>query len=180
MTQVFSILGFVAKLKAIDADMKITSEAIVARACQLVAEEARRVIGEGYADWPALQPETLARKIGPGPLLETGDLRDSIGWTSHGLTGEVGSNSDKAVWHELGTSRIPPRSFLAGAAQHMGPEIEKMAARAVRSVIAGGGLNSTEMKEFMHALHIARHIGHAAKELADRALETDEERARRR
>jgi phage gpG-like protein len=180
MTQVFTILGFVAKLAAIEADMKITSEAIVAKACELVAAEARRVLGEGYPEWPALQPSTLARKIGPGPLLETGELQASIEWHAEGLHGEVGSNNDKAVWHEFGTSKIPPRSFLAGAAVRMGPEIEKLAARAVRAVMLGKGLNSSEMREFMHALHIIRHVGHAVKEATDKALETDEERARRR
>jgi hypothetical protein len=97
MTQTFALLGFVAKLAAIEADMKITSEAIVARACQLVAEEARRVIGEGYDFWPQLSPATLAHKIANTPLLETGELRDSISWHAEGLHGEVGSNNDKAV-----------------------------------------------------------------------------------
>ena len=39
------------------------------------------------------------------------------------VKGYVGSNSDKAVWHELGTSRIPPRSFLAVPAMQVAPEI---------------------------------------------------------
>src|ERR1039458_8512599 len=107
MTGVFSILGFVAQLEAIDHDMEALGPAIVARACQLVAAEAKRVIGVGYDDWPALQPETLARKMMATPLLETGELRASIEWNSSGNEGHVGSNSEKAVWHELGTSRIP-------------------------------------------------------------------------
>jgi phage gpG-like protein len=41
-------------------------------------------------------------------LLETGDLRDSIERVvPHGIA-YVGSNNKKALWHELGTSRIPP------------------------------------------------------------------------
>jgi hypothetical protein len=96
----------------------------------MVHDEARRVIGEGYAEWPALAPSTLARKMLNTPLLETRELRASIEWQSHGLEGAVGSNNDKAVWHELGTARIPPRSFLAGAAMAMEYKIHKMAARA--------------------------------------------------
>jgi hypothetical protein len=175
--QTFSLLGFVAHLHAVDRDMKELGPAIVARACEMVAAEAKRVIGTYDYGWPELKPETLARKFYDTPLLETGEMRDSIEWQAHGLTGEVGSNSDKALWQELGTSRIPPRSFLAGAAQHMGPEIEKMAAKAVRAVVLGKGLHSSEMGELLHLL---RHVGHAVKEAADYALETDEERSRRR
>jgi hypothetical protein len=175
--QTFTLLGFVAKLHAIERDMHDLGPGIVARACQMVYEEARRVIGEGYSDWPQLQPATLAHKIANTPLLETGELRASIEWQSHGLKGEVGSNLDKAVWHELGTSRIPPRSFLAGAAQHMGPEIEKMAHKAVVAVMLGKGLHSTEMRELLHLL---KHVGHAVKEAVDKALDGPEDDKRKR
>src|ERR1700687_5917966 len=141
-TGVYSIASFIVKLKTIELEMKVLDHAIVARACEMVAEEARRVIGEGYDDWPALAPSTLAKKMMNTPLLETGELRGSIECNSEGNSGEVGSNLDKAVWHELGTARIPPRSFLMGAAQHMEDKIHKMAARAVVACIAGRGLHS--------------------------------------
>jgi hypothetical protein len=38
------------------------------------------------------------------PLLETGEMRASIEWNAEGNEGRVGSNNEKAVWHELGTS----------------------------------------------------------------------------
>jgi hypothetical protein len=174
--QTFSLLGFVAHLHAIDRDMHALGPAIVARACQMVADEARRVIGTYDYGWPELKPETLARKFYDTPLLETGEMRASIEWQASGLKGEVGSNSDKALWQELGTSRIPPRSFLAGAAQHMGPEIEKMAHKAVVAVLLGKGLHSSEMGELLHFL---KHIGHHVKEAVDYALETPEERERK-
>ena len=63
MTGVFSLLGFVAQLKAIERDMHELGPAIVARACEMVCAEAKRVIGEGYPEWPELQPSTLARKM---------------------------------------------------------------------------------------------------------------------
>jgi len=63
------------------------------------------------------------------PLRETGELRASIEWNAEGNEGYVGSNNDKAVWHELGTARIPPRSFLMGAAMRMEPKIYKMATK---------------------------------------------------
>jgi phage gpG-like protein len=120
MTVSFSSpLAFAAHLMAVQRDMNALGPAIVAKATQMVWEEARRVLGtEGY-NWPALSPNT--HKTQPGMLLETGEMRDSIEWQAHGLEGQVGSNNDKAVWHEFGTSRIPPRPFLAGAAAAMGP-----------------------------------------------------------
>src|SRR6267154_6377660 len=147
MTQTFSLLGFVAHLATVERDMHELGPAIVGRVCEMICEEAKRVIGEGYDYWPALQPATLARKMMNTPLLETGELRASIEWQSHGLEGAVGSNNDKAVWQELGTSHIPPRSFLMGAAVHVEDKIHKMAARAVMAVMLGKGLHSSEMAE---------------------------------
>jgi hypothetical protein len=178
MTQFFSSpLAFAAHLMVVQRNMVMVEHAIVARACELIAAEAKRVIGVGYDDWPALKPETLAHKFYNTPLLETGELRASIEWNSHGNQGFVGSDNDKALWHELGTSRIPPRSFLAGAAQHMGPQVEKMAGRAVFAAVMGKGLHSSEMMELLHLL---RHVGHHVKEAVDYALETPEERERKR
>jgi phage gpG-like protein len=168
MTGVYSILGFVAQLKAIDHDLKEVGHAIIVRACQMVCDEAKRVIGDGYPEWPALSPETLARKMGSGPLLETGELRASIEWNAEGNEGYVGSDHDRAVWHELGTNKIPPRPFLMGAAMRMEPQIHAMAARAVMAVLAGRGLHSAELGELIHLL---RHVGHAMKETADTVLD---------
>ena len=176
MPGVMSILEFVAKTKAIQHDLQELGPAIVAKACEMVCTEAKRVIGEGYDFWPALKPETLARKMMATPLLETGELRASIEWQSHGLEGTVGSNNDKAVWQELGTSRIPPRSFLMGAAQHMEDKIHKMAGRAVMAVLAGRGLHGSEMAELIHLL---KHVAHEVKETAKEIFSDDEGEKRR-
>jgi phage gpG-like protein len=172
MTGVYSILGFVAKLKMLEHETKEVEHAIVARACEMVCAEAKRVIGEGYPEWPALSPETLAHKMGKGPLLETGELRASIEWNAEGNQGFVGTDNEKGLWHELGTAKIPPRPFLMGAAMRMEPLIHAMAAKAVVAVIAGRGLHSSELGELIHLL---RHVGHALKEAADTLLEPDDE-----
>jgi hypothetical protein len=163
--QTFTLLGFVAHLRTIERDMTVLEPAIIRRACELVCEEAKRVIGTYDYGWPQLSPATLAHKFYNTPLLETGEMRASIEWTTEGLQGWVGSNNDKAVWQELGTSKIPPRSFLAGAAMHMEEKIHKMAARAVMAVVLGRGLHSSEMGELLHLL---RHVGHAAAEAWER------------
>ena len=180
MTQVFSILGFVAKLKTIELEMNVLGPALIARACELVAAEAQRVIGTYDYGWPSLAPSTLAKKSADTPLLETGALRASIQWNSSGNLGHVGSDSDIAVYQEYGTSRIPPRPFLAGAAMAMEPKIHDLFKRSVMAVVLGKGLHSSEMAELLHLLHVIKHVGHAVGEAVDKALETDEERARRR
>jgi phage gpG-like protein len=176
MTGVMSILEFVAKTKAIDHDLKKVEHAIIVKACEMVAGEARRVIGEGYLEWPALQPETLAKKLGAGPLLETGELRASIEWNAEGNEGFVGTDNEKGLWHELGTSKIPPRPFLMGAAMRMEPLIHAMAAKAVMAVLAGRGLHSAELGELIHLL---RHAGHALKEAAETIVDGPDDGKRR-
>jgi len=177
MTQTFSLTGFIAHLGVMKHTMSMVEHAIVARACQMVADEAKRVIGTYDYGWPQLKPETLARKFYDTPLLETGEMRASIEWHTEGLRGFVGSNNDKAVFHEFGTSRIPPRPFLGPAAAEMGAQIEKMAGKAVFAVVMGKGLHSSEMLELLHLL---KHVGHHVKEAVDYALETPEERERKR
>jgi 4-hydroxy-tetrahydrodipicolinate synthase len=50
-----------AQLKAIQHDMHAVGPAIVARGCEMVAAEAKRVLGTYDYGWPPLQPETIAR-----------------------------------------------------------------------------------------------------------------------
>jgi hypothetical protein len=46
---------------------------------KILQDEAVRVLGTYDYGWPLLKPQTIARKeTGDSPLLETGDLRDSI------------------------------------------------------------------------------------------------------
>jgi hypothetical protein len=52
-----------------------------------------------------------------------------------------------------------------------------MAHKAVVAVLLGKGLHSSEMGELLHLL---KHIGHHVKEAVDYALETPEERERKR
>jgi phage gpG-like protein len=179
-TGVFSILGFVAHLKAIEHDMHEAESAIIAKACQMVANAAKEALGTYEFGWVSLAPETIAHKMrGDSPLLETGELRDSIQWNASEKIGHVGSNLDKAVWMEFGTTKIPPRSFLAAAAAQQGELIHKMAAKVVRAVMRGEGLHGSEMLELLHLL---KHIGHEVNEVVQKALDgpQDENKGRRR
>ena len=107
-------------------------------AAEVIQTEAKRVIGTYEYGWPPLKPETVARKqFGDTPLLETGELRDSIEIGDDVIVEgkersiAVGSNNPKAIWHELGTATIPARSFLKGAAMRKEQEVQELVGKSV-------------------------------------------------
>lgn len=115
-----------------------THEALEAGA-KIVETEAKRVIGTYDYGWPPLKPATVARKAkGDTPLLETGEMRASIGRKIGHGEAVVGSDNDKAVWHELGTSKTPPRPFLSGAAAAKEAEVQAiMGKKFVARIVQG-------------------------------------------
>jgi len=113
---------------------------------------------------------------GNTPLLETSSMRDSIEWDAphhdgNVTYGDVGSDNPKAVWHELGTKHIPPRSFLGQAAMGKEREITEMMAKEVTKAMVLGGPNYRGMREVMHVLHAAYE---KTKELGEEVLEEPE------
>jgi hypothetical protein len=69
-------------------------------------------------EWAPLADATIADKEAkgfptPSPLLRTGELRDSIKYMIDGNDLAIGSDDPIAEYQELGTVKIPPRSFLA-------------------------------------------------------------------
>ena len=113
MTMIFSLGSFAAHLVTVEADVKLACDAAVVKASKLVAKTAKNLLGHQQPFWPGLQPETIAHKAhGDTPLLETGELRDSISYTAPlhedgNTVGYVGSDNPKATWHELGTGHYP-------------------------------------------------------------------------
>jgi hypothetical protein len=169
-----------ARFAAAAVDIELAKHAALEEACTLVEERAKGLIGHPNSHWAPLASETLRRKDGINtPLLETGEMRDSIEHTvvdsNHGY---VGSNDDKAVFQELGTSRgIPPRSFLGLAAQLEGPQVAKVVAQTVGGAI-GAGLAGQRVREFIELARLAGHVFHEVKETASDMLESDEEQRR--
>lgn len=120
----FTLGEFVAFTGALALKIEHHKHEAMEKAAVIVETEAKHVLGTHEYGWPPLKPETIARKAnGDTPLLETGEMRDSISHEVHGDTARVGSSSDKALWHELGTSKIPPRPFLQGAVHHKIDEV---------------------------------------------------------
>lgn len=133
----FDLAGFAAHVLTLAADMEHANHVALERAAVIVETEAKDVIGTYRYGWPPLAPSTLARKAADTPLLETGEMRDSIEHVSNSEEANIGSNNDKALWHELGTKKIPPRSFLAGAAMHKGEEVAQVIGRTITSALVG-------------------------------------------
>lgn len=128
----FSLVGFAAFAAALSVRIDHAKHDALEKGAVIIETEAKRVLGTDGYSWAPLSPHT--KKTQPGMLLETGEMRDSIehnvdphgGWGT--MEAHVGSNNDKSVWQELGTSGphpIPPRTFLMGAAVHKKDEVGK-------------------------------------------------------
>jgi hypothetical protein len=73
----------------------------------LVEETAKEALGSYKWGWPRLAESTIERKArGDSPLLETGELRESIEHVVMGRSGHVGTNAFQAEWMEFGTTNI--------------------------------------------------------------------------
>lgn len=109
----------------------------------LVEKAAKAAIGHyGDNNWQQLAESTQADRSRKGfapndPLLRTGEMRDSI---SHHVSGHivtVGSDSNKAMWQELGTNRIPPRPFIVPAMHKHGEEAARDVAHHIMKPLIG-------------------------------------------
>ena len=102
-------------------------ETALERATKLLQKKVKEKFGEyqpgagPFVAWAELAESTKQDRENQGypedePLLRSGDLRESVEREVHGDEGFVGSNSDVAVYQELGTKNMPPRSTFGSAA----------------------------------------------------------------
>ena len=118
------------------------------RCAKMVEKHAREKVGEyqpetgPFAAWAGLADSTIADRERQGfaadePLLRTGALRDSIEHTVQDSEAQVGSNSDIAVYQELGTKNMPPRSFLGGALADKLDDVRKIVGQEAVAALIG-------------------------------------------
>lgn len=74
-----------------------------------------------FPGWEQLKPDTQAERARQGytpndPLLRSGALRDSFGYSREGSHAAIGSDEMVAIWMEGGTETAPPRPSLGPAA----------------------------------------------------------------
>jgi phage gpG-like protein len=171
MGEFFSLLQAAAKFKAFEVNMKAANEAILTEWAVTVRDAAKEAIGTYKFGWEPLGPAAVARH-GDTPLLDSGALRDSISAfvEMHGPENGravVGSNEDTAVWQELGTKTIPPRSFLLSSAMRSEKELARIARRYIRSAWISAG-NNNEILHLLYALKLLLEIAHEVVKIGKR------------
>jgi hypothetical protein len=154
-----SLAGFAAKLAELTIAVHEEGVKALEAAAVIVETEAKAEIGiyqsgaGPFAQWATLADSTLAEKERLGyappdnPLLRTGDMRDGIQHTvvpaASGGTAYVGSDDPVAEYQELGTDRIPPRSFLGGALFRKTDEVKAITGAYVYGALVGRKVHNT-------------------------------------
>jgi HK97 gp10 family phage protein len=126
MREFHSIASFVQHIATLQAKEVLSVRKGLARAAKIVESQAKSEIGHyqdpiaNFPGWEELDQSTKDDRVSKGftendPLLRNGKLRDSIHHDVDGLEATIGSDSDIAVYQELGTDKIPPRPFLGTA-----------------------------------------------------------------
>lgn len=144
-----TLAGFIGFLAQAPMRIEEATHRGLERASRIIETEAKAEIGtyQGqagpFSGWAALAEATKADRVRQGypedePLLREGDMRDSIGHVVEGHEAVVGSDSEIAVYQELGTSRIPARSFLGGAAFRKAEEVANALGHSVALGLVGG------------------------------------------
>jgi hypothetical protein len=151
-----SIEAFLAFLPMLEAAAIEGGHVGVRNAAEIVQTEAKALIGQENVEagghvWPDLAARTITEKERLGyvgqvsatdPLLRTGELRASIQMQVEGNEAAVGSDDPVAEWQELGTSTIPARSFLGGAAfRKESWAIDTIAGHVVHALAGSPNLN---------------------------------------
>ena len=141
-----SLDRFIAHLQGVNAALPRAERRGLHRGAEIIQHEAQHRIGRENNEWPPLAERTVAEKARLGytgrisatdPLYRTGELRASIEVSVDGHRAVVGTHDKVALFQEMGTSRIPARSFLGSAAYVKGREAANAIGAEVAHAIAG-------------------------------------------
>lgn len=154
MSESFTSLGqFALRLLAADVAIQVQAHRALHKVGKIVEDEAKDEIGRyqdaigPYPAWAPLAPATEERKAQMGypadaPLLATGQMRDNITHEVAGPEVVIGSPDERALYHEVGTDKMPPRPVFGPAAYKSRGAIEK----AFGEAIMAGLLNGKQVK----------------------------------
>ncbi|WP_244127276.1 hypothetical protein [Burkholderia vietnamiensis] len=149
----FASLGqFAAHLMTRQAAVALELHAGLVEVANNVRDTARQELGTyqkaigPFPAWAQLKEETQVERVRQGytandPLLRSGEMRDSVHREVSALEAVVGSDDDKAVYHELGTDKVPPRPFLGPAVLHCEEKMRRVLGGALVTGIIGRGIN---------------------------------------
>ena len=176
---IFTLLQFAAKVEAWKIDVDIALQAIVAEVALHIYHEAYNAIGTYKFGWAPLGPQAID-KHGDTPLLDTGQLRNSIGVTIDKYQAWVGTNDKVMQYHEFGTSRMPARPVFGPAALGAEKFIDACAKRHLKAAFAGHGAAMRGLHEFMEALHLLKEVYNEFKKIGRDFNEFMDENRRRK
>ena len=129
---------------------RLALEVGLERVLHVVAETARSEFGSyqpaigGFPEWPELADSTKEDRASQGytendPLYRTGATQKSIATEvdKAALEGGVGSEDEKMLWFEMGTSKMPARPVLGPAAFRNKSAIQKLVGAAAVAGLIG-------------------------------------------
>lgn len=147
--QTFDDLGsFALHLVALEGTVRKNMKAGLEAALVVIETAAKEEIGyyqAGVGEFPAWAPladSTEAEKARLGapsnaPLLRHGGMYASFGHETEDLQGVVGSTDPTLIYHEFGTSKMPPRPVLGPALVKNRDHIQKILANTVFQALCG-------------------------------------------
>lgn len=149
MREFGSLAHFAAHLGMIEAGLVMEVRRGLTEVAKAVEKTAKAEIGDyqpavgPFPAWAPLADSTKKDRVRQGyteddPLLRSGALRDSISHEVGAGEAVIGSDSDIAIYQEMGTDKIPPRPFLGPAALHNEAEIQRILGRAAVRGLLGG------------------------------------------
>ena len=141
--------GFISHMTGVAIAAKSGNREAMERACRVVEDAAKAEIGTyqngagPFAAWAELADSTKDDRVSKGfsendPGLRTGEMRDSIKHFAENTEGAVGSDDEKLVWFELGTSKQPPRSVLGIAAVRNTEKVARILGEGFVQHLLGG------------------------------------------
>jgi hypothetical protein len=151
------LLELAAKLGEIALQQHEMEHRILEKAAVLVEKRAKEKVGEyqeqagPFVAWQELADATKEGRLKQGyteddPGLRSGEMRDSIEHEVQVPEAHVGSDDDKLVWFELGTSKQPPRSVLGGAVVDEMEKIIEIVGESAVAALVGQGVHGGRMK----------------------------------
>jgi HK97 gp10 family phage protein len=144
-----SVLAFAEHLVVLKHELHKHTEHGLEKALQIIQTDAEQQIGHyqeaagRFPEWAPLADSTEAEKARLGypadaPLLREGDLQHSFSHEVEGNEGIVGSTDPTMVYHEFGTSKMPPRPVMGPAVFNNRNKVEKIIGRALVEAIVDG------------------------------------------
>ena len=157
-----TVKSFRRRIQTVGTSMNEVKPRLLEKCAEIVKKEAEKAFGEDYwepgpplvSPWPELADHTKVDKERLGATgrvseydtnLRTGETRDSIRTSISKDSFSVGSNSKIMEWIELGTTKMPPRSVLAGALNRTSAKCARVLSSGMVSKLVGREVFEGEM-----------------------------------